>query len=206
MSKRSYPKIRTHSKNTELVEARRNQIVNGALRVLVKKGYDNTSIREIAEACDMSIGSLYHYVGSKEDILYLFIEKGMSSALRLIEEYRPDAKTPQHALRDAIDLWFRIMDDIQDMVIFTYHELGNLRGQARQRILDIDERLTTVFESVLSDGVKTGDFKINDVKLLANTMVVIGHMWAFRRWYLHGRYTLDEFIKEQTELLIKIVS
>ena len=206
MPKQNMPRIRTRSKDPELVKTRRKQIIDGALRAFLKKGYDRTSIREIAQTCGMSIGALYHYVGSKEDILYLFIERGLSSALGLIEECKRDAKAPREALRDAIDRWFRIIDDIQDMTVFSYHEIGNLKGQARQRLFDIDQSVVAVFEELLSMGVKNGDFKVSDVKLQANTIVTIGHLWALRRWYFHKHYTLDKFIKEQTEFIIRGVS
>ena len=46
-------------------------IVEGASKVLFEKGFGKTSIRDIAAACGMSMGQLYHYISSKDDILYL---------------------------------------------------------------------------------------------------------------------------------------
>jgi len=59
------------SQNPELIEKRYQQIVNGALSLFLTKGYHPTTIREIAKACQMSIGQLYHYISSKDDVLYL---------------------------------------------------------------------------------------------------------------------------------------
>ena len=42
-----------------------------ASKVLFEKGFHGTSIRDIAAACDMSMGQLYHYISSKDDILFL---------------------------------------------------------------------------------------------------------------------------------------
>jgi len=44
-------------------------IVERASSVLFKKGFHGTSIRDIAAACEMSMGQLYHYISSKDDIL-----------------------------------------------------------------------------------------------------------------------------------------
>jgi AcrR family transcriptional regulator len=69
----AFPKdlILASTKNVPLVESKHQQIVDGALEVFFKKGYHPTGIREIAKACDMSMGQLYHYISSKDDVLYL---------------------------------------------------------------------------------------------------------------------------------------
>ena len=55
----------------ELTEMKQRHIVEGASSVLFEKGFHRTSIRDIAAACGMSMGQLYHYISSKDDILYL---------------------------------------------------------------------------------------------------------------------------------------
>jgi len=49
--------------------ARRAQILDGAAKVFAEKGYHAATTREIAEAADVSEGSIYHYFDSKEDLL-----------------------------------------------------------------------------------------------------------------------------------------
>jgi AcrR family transcriptional regulator len=56
------------AKDVDLIDSKHQQIVNGACRILFKKGYYRTTIREIALACGMSMGQLYHYI-SKDDAL-----------------------------------------------------------------------------------------------------------------------------------------
>lgn len=55
--------IRTYCGDEALVNVRRMQIIQGAIKVFVEKGYSRTNMRELAKACNMSIRSLYHYVG-----------------------------------------------------------------------------------------------------------------------------------------------
>ena len=63
--------IRTYSSTPTLVEKRRTEIAENALKLFIRKGYLKTTTREIAQACGMSTGALYHYIGTKEDILSL---------------------------------------------------------------------------------------------------------------------------------------
>ena len=72
-------KIPTTIKDQELVTQRRGEIIDVATRLFLERGFHKTSIRDIARACPFNLASLYMYVASKEDILFLV-------AQQLIEE------------------------------------------------------------------------------------------------------------------------
>ena len=72
-------KIPTTIKDQELVAQRRSEIIDVATRLFLERGFHKTSIRDIARACPFNLASLYMYVTSKEDILFLV-------AQQLIEE------------------------------------------------------------------------------------------------------------------------
>ncbi len=81
--------IPTQVKNRDLVERRRRQIVDAAVELFIQNGFHKTTTRQIAAAAGFSIGSLYEYVASKEDILYLVcdaihaeMERGMAEAMQ----------------------------------------------------------------------------------------------------------------------------
>ena len=63
--------VATQVKNPELVAQRRRQIVEAAVPLFVENGFHKTTTRQIAKAAKVSVGSMYEYVASKEDILYL---------------------------------------------------------------------------------------------------------------------------------------
>ncbi|MCP4682016.1 MAG: TetR/AcrR family transcriptional regulator, partial [Desulfobacterales bacterium] len=63
--------IPTQIKDQDLVKERRRQIVDASVILFVENGYHKTTTRQIARATGFSIGSLYEYVSSKEDVLYL---------------------------------------------------------------------------------------------------------------------------------------
>lgn len=195
--------MRTYSQDKDLVNLRREQIARSAAVLFVKKGYDKASIREIAKVCHMSIGTLYHYVGSKDDILSLVVEFIMTRET-LFSEYVSSYKTlpPTEALQKAIENYYRGIDDIQDMVLLAYQESRNLQQKVRERTFEQEVNIIKVFEEILARGCETGEFQVNDVTLVANNIVVIGDTWAFRRWLLAKRYTLEEYIKEQTDIII----
>ena len=62
-------------KNKELLERRQQQISEAAMKLFAQNGYHNTTVRDIARLSSISTGSVYDYVKSKEDILFLVSQK-----------------------------------------------------------------------------------------------------------------------------------
>src|SRR5258706_4500034 len=54
----------------EMPDARRQEIIDAAAIVIDRKGYDGATIQEVADAVGILKGSLYHYIKSKEDLLF----------------------------------------------------------------------------------------------------------------------------------------
>jgi len=154
----------------------------------------------------MSVGNLYNYVGTKQDILYLVFDYVMSEVAEFIEGTSPtyDAFPATKALQMAIDTYYRTVDRIQDSVVFMYQETKELRPDARKAVFEMERRLSSAFERILDRGCKSGEFKTGISSLLAQNIVILGHMWAFRQWLLGKRYAyvLEDYIKEQTNFIL----
>jgi len=202
-------KIRTHRKDQELVTLRRKQIAGCAARVFVEKGYRRVNLRQLAGACGMSVGNLYNYVGTKQDILYLVFDYVTSEVVMFIEGISPtyDALPATKALKMAIDAYYRTVDRLQDSVVFMYQETKELRPDARKAVFETERRLSNAFKLILDRGCASGEFKIKDSTTIAQDIVILGHMWAFRRWLLAKRYAylLEDYIDEQTNFILRAI-
>ncbi|MCP4312992.1 MAG: TetR/AcrR family transcriptional regulator [Bacteroidetes bacterium] len=72
---------RTQEQFEEMRESRRQQIMNAALELFVRKGYANCSIAQLASYAGISKGLMYNYFESKEALLLTIIENGISDSL-----------------------------------------------------------------------------------------------------------------------------
>jgi AcrR family transcriptional regulator len=59
----------------EVQEGRKHQLIDSALMLFAEKGYENATIKDLAEACGVAPGLVYHYFDSKEDLLLAVFEK-----------------------------------------------------------------------------------------------------------------------------------
>jgi TetR/AcrR family transcriptional regulator, cholesterol catabolism regulator len=199
--------LRTFSNDEALVKERRMHIVRCSSKVFVKKGYDVANIRDIALACQMSSGSLYHYFGSKEEILYSIIDDATMSQVDYLEKYATDLSelNPVEALREIIKEFFNWHDRNQNTTVFVYQETKNLPQSARDQIFESESRIHDIFENILKRGSKSGDFNVVDPSLTAHNIVVLGHAWALRRWYLRKNWTFEAYLEEQTDAIMKLI-
>jgi len=199
--------MRAYSKNEGLISFRRAHIAKCAARVFVKKGYSSTNIRDISEACNMSVGSLYRYVESKEDMLYLVIDHGVQREMAFSKKTFNKAKSldPVEAVKLAMSELIKSVDEIQDLVLFSYRSMQNVEPSARQNIINVDRDIVTEFEKLLIRGCKKGVFEVDNPKMIANTIVVIAQMWAIRRWAFQKLCTLNEYIDIYTNYILKLI-
>jgi len=187
-----------------LAVERRGQILRVAAALFIRQGYLNTSVRDIAGVLNMNVATLYHYVGSKNGILGLFHEYTMSAINLFAEKNQTvlDTMEPQRALKYAIREYMKWVEKYQDLTVFWYQEAKNL-NPAQFKALKMQEEYTIqVFRMILERGIRSGKFKIKDPALAANNIVVLCDMWAFRRWLLKDQYTLEQYTKEQTDLIM----
>ncbi len=77
-------------------------ITEAALQVFARKGYHRASIREIARAAELSLAGLYHYVGSKDELLFLVIDRALDVLLDKLDSALAEAVTPEVRLRALI--------------------------------------------------------------------------------------------------------
>lgn len=197
--------VPTLVKNPELVFQRRRQIIDAAVRLFIRQGFHKTTTRQIAQAAGVSIGGLYEYVQTKEDILYLVcnaihreMELGVSEALAR-------AKAGTEALAGVIREYFLVCHRMSDHILFIYQETQTLPAQWRKIVLENDVHITGLFIQALARLSANGEMPPLDeqrLELAAHTITVLGHMWAFRRWFLARHYTIEDYIRLQTETVL----
>ena len=201
-------RIVSNIKNEELINLRRQELVNAAVKLFVKKGFHKTTVREIAKEFGMSMGALYDYIRTKEDILFLVCDHIFKSVSDKLEASLETEKDPKEKLKDAIRDYFIIIDSIQDYTLLLYQETKSLNRKDRNYVLSAEMELTKIFENIITQGIKEKTFMIDKrtAKIVANNIMVQGQMWSFRRWVAQKNFSLNNYIKIQTDLIINSIS
>lgn len=204
----SKARIASNIKNEELINTRRQELVNAAVKLFVENGFHKTTVREIAKEFGMSMGALYDYIRTKEDILFLVCDHIFKSISDKLEASLKSEKDTKEKLRNAIHDYFVIIDGIQDYTLLLYQETKSLNRKDRNYVLSKETELTKIFEDIIVQGIKDKTFNIDrrTAKIVANNVMVQGQMWSFRRWVAQKNFSLKSYIKIQTDLILNSIS
>jgi TetR/AcrR family transcriptional regulator, cholesterol catabolism regulator len=197
--------VQASVKDERLVQKRRDQMIKGAVALFKQKGFHRTTTREIAKAAGFSIGTLYEYIRTKEDVLYLVCDSIYDHVKERLEENLGGKQGTLEGLKLGIANFFHVMDEMQAEVLVMYQEVKSLSKDALPYVLKKEFEMVAMFENLLNKCVENGELTLSEkqVKIVAHDIFVQGQMWGFRRWALRKLFTLDEYIELQTEFIFK---
>ena len=182
--------ISSSSKDAQLIETKHQQIIEGACSVLFEKGYHMTTIREIAKACDMSMGQLYHYISSKDDVLYLvhkhmqkiWYEHLKSSGIEKVED-------PLQKLIDSLYYTIEFINENKKLFQFIYTESKHLDKRHLRVVLEMDDKnVVGSFRQLLKEINQKKSIK-SDINFAANLIAYLMVFLPLRGWNLKDRST-----------------
>ena len=201
--------VATQIKNKELVKERRRQIVDAAVPLFIERGYHKTTTRALAQATGLSIGSMYEYITTKDDVLYLVcmaihaeVEHGVKEALRRPLEVKA-------AVAEVIREYFLVCDRMSDHLLLMYQVTHFLPAKWQQKVLEAELRITDIFIQAIVELKERGPLAgldTNTINLMGHNISVLGHTWAFRRWYFGKHFTIEQYIAQQTDFIMRFLA
>ena len=166
----------TQSKNLELTQKRKSQILRAAYAIIAERGYENITVQDIAKQAGFSKGIIYYYFSSKEDVMVSLFD----SILRVID--RNFASTIQNhpEPRERMERVLRMSFDLVHKHKEFYHVIMVFWSQITQKTLMSDlnatlfRRYRRELAKIIEGGVERGVFKAKvDVNLLASQIIAV---------------------------------
>ena len=127
-----------------------NKILEHATEVFCDKGYEGASMRDIARATGMSLAGMYHYLGSKERLLYLIQKHSFSTILGRLRERLEGASDPEQAIRAFILNHLEYFLEHQQGMKVLSHEDEALEGDYGREVAEIKREYYRICRELLS--------------------------------------------------------
>lgn len=183
--------VRARVKDKNLIGEKRRQIIEGAIKVFNKKGYHKATVREIAEEARIGIGSIYDYVNSKDDILYLFFENYVNTFFEKVKSRASQIADPLLRLEVTFQAFVEAAMELEDQVMLSYTQARYVKKNYLKVILRKESEIVEHFRKILSE-LGEGPF---GSFLEANFLVYSGVFGVLRRWILRPHYNQREIIE-----------
>ncbi len=160
---------------------RKQQIYSTARSLFHERGYQATTVRDIAGRLNMQAGSLYAHIDSKEDVLWEIVNKAADQFLGAAEPVVSSDLRPADKLRTLVRAHVRVVaDNLAESTIFL-HEWKYLGAERRRSVAERRRRYEQLLRQVIEQGIKSGDFTPTDPKMA--TLLVLSAVNWLPQWY-----------------------
>jgi AcrR family transcriptional regulator len=183
-------------------EQRRQTIVDTSAHVFARQGYHATGIMELCEANDLGKGALYHYIGSKEQLLEAIHDRVMDEVMIGADRV---AKVGGPASTQLASLGDELLDVIHrypDHVWVFLHDFAALTGERAERFHVRRQAYEMRVEAILKAGVESGEFRDIDPWLTARAWLGL-HNYTYLWLKPGGRLTARSIAKPFGELFMR---
>jgi AcrR family transcriptional regulator len=183
-------------------EVRRQAIIDTSAPVFARRGYHATGIMELCAANDLGKGALYHYIGSKEELLAAIHDRVMDEVMLGADRVAEAGGTPSVQLANLGEELLDVIHRYPAHVWVFLHEFPALTGdraaQFRERRRKYEQRV----EAVLQAGVDSGEFRELQPRLTA--MAWLGmHNYTYLWLKAGGTLTARDVAKPFAEIFMQ---
>jgi AcrR family transcriptional regulator len=194
--------VKATTKDAGLVREKRERLIAAAIGVFIEKGFHHATVRDIGRAAGMTQGTIYNYVRSKDDILYLVCDRIVSEyqeATRRALESSPD---PALQIRSAVRAVCEVMYQHQQEILLIYQDSHLLEPRSLRVILARVEEFIGMFETIVRQALRDLPGPTPNVRLAAHIVTFLPVMLALRRWSLYRNLGHDEVVDGLTDFLV----
>lgn len=179
----------------------REYILEAASQIFSQKGFQATSMQDIAEAVKLQKGSLYHHYSSKQAILLAVLDRAIETLGEHIQEVIAMPLPPEEKLRQGIRVYLQVLMEHRSLTSVLLLEHRSLDpSQQTQHILQRD-RFERQWRDLVEEGMAEGIFTPGDPGLV--TRALLGVMnWSITWYRMDGRYNIDEIAGQIADLFL----
>jgi AcrR family transcriptional regulator len=186
----------------ERYDRRQQKVVVAAAKLFAERGYDQTSVPELTRELGLATGSLYHYFGSKEQLLIEICDQLMDPLLETARDLvaAPDAP-PEQRLRDLVRLWVaHVIEHRDHMLVFQQQRHAIERGAQWRSVRASRKAFERLVDDILADLQATKRLRGDRRLVLSALLGMVNHT---AQWYRrNGKLTAEQIADGYVDLVL----
>ena len=176
-------------------DSRRRDLIEKSARLFREKGYEKTTVRDIAAAAGMQAGSWFYYFKTKQEILAAVMEQGMVRSLEDLEAIASQSLPPREAFRQLVHVHLHtLLAPEHDFISVLLFEWRSLDEQSRNRIVALTDRYEAIWDRVIEALHRSGDWT---APTRCDRLFMFGALNWTAQWFKPGSGTTIDALAEQ---------
>ena len=183
---------------------KKNQILDAALQIFVKKGYSETRMNDIVHGSGMSKGAIYHHYSSKRDLFLELIDFWEAYCFPNILDKKYENKTASGTLREIVKDIIKTFKQKKYVFLAELEiwALANHDEGVRDKTRSLYMNLLKLFSNIIAEGIKKGEFKNINVHIASLSIMTSlqGVIWF--SIFEQSNLSAEEYLTEVMEFII----
>jgi AcrR family transcriptional regulator len=177
----------------------RENILTAAALIFQEKGYHAASMQDIADAVDLRKGSLYHYVDSKQDILYALLDEALSMILERLRAVVSLDLTPDQKIRQAMRAYFSFLAENPSLSSVLLLEYRSLEPDYKKQHIPLRDQVDQIWREILEEGNQLGIFDAPEPGLISKALLGVLN-WTITWYREDGPLSAEQIADQFTDL------
>lgn len=170
------------------------RIFEAAMRISNQCGFQAMSMRTLSRETGLSMGALYAYFSSKDDLLALLQEAGRTVSSNILIQCLEVVEGPVERLRIAIKSHIFLSEAMQPWFYFSYMEAKNLSDEEKDKAVSGELFTESIIADIIKQGQEQGVFLKLDAQLMASATKAMMQDWYVKRWkYAKRGISVDDY-------------
>lgn len=187
---------------TQKSQDRAQEIYLTAAQIFFTKGYNSTSLNDIADALNITKAGLYYYVESKQDLLYQIVKLGLDNVKNEVLDPAREISNPEERLRFVIYNHARLSAGGNHAVIIISHEIDALSFYQREETLKRRREYFDFIRNTLDELKQAG--KLQEIDITTATFTILGMIIWLSRWFSSsGKISVEQVCEDVCEMALR---
>ncbi len=181
----------------------RSRVYEVAAEVFHRKGYDNTSMSDVASAAGLTKAGLYHHIPSKEGLLYTVLDYGLDLTQSYVVDPLKRIEDPEERLCAMIDLHLRLVLEERNLqVTGLLHECKTLSKSDRAKINRRKKEYVRMTTDLIAEVLRKNG--IDDVNPKLAAFSLLGMLnWTYQWYKASGPIRCEEIIRNFQQIFLQ---
>lgn len=150
---------------------RRHEIFHQVVNVFLKKGFQETSMREIAEAAGLGKSTLYDYFKTKDEILLYYFEDQLNDLTVEAQQIAMQNKSADKRLREVTEMHMEFLQANKSLFMKMSMEAQRLKPESQKKIQEKRHAYQDLLRALIDEGIREGTFRKVDSLLAARILI-----------------------------------
>lgn len=160
--------------NNSKEDIRKQQILDAALEVIVKSGYERSRMDDIVKSTGLSKGAIYYYYKSKKDIYLDLVNYWVHTYAESLNRISLDDLSPSEQLKELFNYFTKQYEDnpLVFRALVEFWSLSTRDTDFHRKLLKVYREFLKLISMILENGIKTKEFKALDIKTASLSIMI----------------------------------